>query len=139
MNVLIDTNVISELKRDRNADRRVMAWYEQNPVEQLFTSVIVLGEIRRGIELIARRDHLQAERLEHWYASFRKRFGRRVLSVDEPMMNLWAKISVPDMLPRHDGIIAATALVHGMALATRDTDSYRRVGLEVIDPWSTRF
>lgn len=135
MNVLVDTNVISELKRDRNADQHVMAWYEKTPVEWLFTSVVVLGELRRGIELIARRDHPQAAKLELWYVSLRAQLSDRVLTVDEPVMNVWARISVPDRLPTYDGLIAATALVHNMAVASRDVHAYRRVGLSVINPW----
>lgn len=67
--MLLDTNVVSELKRGRNADPRMVTWFSQMPIECVFTSVIVLGEIRRGIELVARRDKSQAEMLERWYAS----------------------------------------------------------------------
>lgn len=135
MNVLVDTNVISELKRGRNATPRVVAWFAALSPQNVFTSVIVLGEIRRGIELVARRDRPQAEALERWYASVRERLGQRVLAVDEPVMALWARISVPDMLPAYDGLIAATALAHGLIIATRNTQDYRRAGAQVINPW----
>lgn len=104
--------------------------------ERVYTSVVVLGEIQRGIGLIARRDQLQSIVLQRWYASMRKRLADRVLSVDERVMAMWAKISVPDMLPAYDGLIAATVLVHSLIVATRNTADYRRVGLEVIDPWT---
>lgn len=135
MNVLVDTNVVSELKRGRNANPRVAEWFSKLPTELVFTSVIVLGEVRRGIELIARRDKPQAEGLERWYASIRERLANRVLAVDEPIVTLWSRISVPNPLPAFDGLIAATALVHGMTVATRDARSYRRVGVDVFDPW----
>ncbi len=138
MNVLVDPNVISELKRGRNAAPRVVAWFATLLPENVFTSVIVLGEIRRGIELVARRDKPQAEALEQWYASVRERLGNRILVVDEPVMALWARISVPDMLPAYDGLIAATALAHGLVVATRNTGDYRRAGAQVIDPWQDR-
>jgi predicted nucleic acid-binding protein len=134
--VLVDTNVLSELKRGRNAAPNVVAWFIQIPSDQVFTSVVVLGEIRRGIELVARRDKAQAEALERWYAAMRQRFSDRVLVVDERVMTIWSRISVPDMLPAYDGLIAATALVQGMTVATRNTTDYRRVGIDVIDPWS---
>ena len=136
MKVLVDTNVFSELKRRRKAAAHVVAWFRQIPREELFTSVVVLGEILRGIELVARRDQRQAAELIRWYAEVRERLDDRVFAVDEAVMTIWSQISVPDMLPAYDGLIAATALVHGMMVATRNTTDYRRVGVEVVDPWS---
>jgi len=135
---LVDTNVVSELKRGRNAAPAVAAWFGAVPAEQIFTSVVVLGELRRGIELLARRDKPQAEKLERWYASMRQQLGTRVLPVDEPVMMMWSRISVPDPLPSYDGLIAATALVHDMTVATRNTADFRRVGVTAVDPWSDR-
>jgi toxin FitB len=136
VNYLVDTNVVSELKRGRNAAPSVMAWFAATAPERIFTSVIVLGEIRRGIELIARRDKPQAAILETWYASMREGLGDRILLVDEPVMVLWAKFSVPDALPAYDGLIAATALAHGLSVVTRDVSAFRTAGVEVINPWS---
>lgn len=138
MNVLVDTNVISELRRGRNAASRVITWFAAMPAENVFTSVIVLGEIRRGIELLARRDKPQAEALAQWYGTIRERLGDRVLVVDEPVMTLWAKITVPNILPAYDGLIAATALLHGLIVATRNAQDYRGTGVEVINPWRDR-
>jgi predicted nucleic acid-binding protein len=138
VSILVDTNVVSELKRGRNAAPAVTAWFAAVPAEQIFTSVVVLGEVRRGIELLARRDKAQAEMLERWYASMRQQLGTRVLPVDEPVMMMWSRISVPDPLPAYDGLIAATALVNSMTVATRNTADFRRVGVTVVDPWSDR-
>src|SRR5262245_28764278 len=129
---------MSELKRGRNADAAVATWFGAIPPERIFTSVIVLGEIRRGIELIARRDKPQAAFLERWYVDMRTRLEDRVLAIDEAVVTIWSKISVPDMLPAYDGLIAATALAHGMAIVTRNALDYRRVGVEVIDPWADK-
>jgi toxin FitB len=133
MNMLVDTNVVWELKRGRHARP---AWFSNIPGERVFTSVIVLGEVRRGIELVARRDKRQAELLERWYASIREHLSNRVLAVDEPVMMIWSKISVPHMLPAYDGLIAATALAHGMTVVTRNALDYQRAAVDVIDPWS---
>jgi predicted nucleic acid-binding protein len=135
VNVLADTNVISDLKRGHRAAPRVAAWFAALRPENVFTSVIVLGEIGRGIELLKRRDKPQGALLEQWYASVRQRLGNRVLPVDEPVMAIWARISVPDMLPAYDGLIAATAIAHGLAIATRDVRGYRSTGAKVINPW----
>jgi toxin FitB len=136
MNMLVDINVVWELKRGRHAHPRVVAWFSNIPGERVFTSVIVLGEVRRGIELVARRDKRQAELLERWYASIREHLANRVLAVDEPVMMIWSKISVPHMLPAYDGLIAATALAHGMTVVTRNALDYQRAAVDVIDPWS---
>jgi predicted nucleic acid-binding protein len=138
VNFLLDTNVISELNRGLNAAPKVAAWLATIAPERVYTSVIVLGEIRRGIELIARRDKSRAALLESWYASTRQHLGVRVLPIDESVMSIWAKISVPDMLPAYDGLIAATALVHGLTVATRNTTDYRHAGVPVINPWTSR-
>ncbi len=66
----------------------------------------------------------------------RERLGVRILPIDELIMTVWAKISVPDMLPAYDGLIAATALAHGLTVATRNTSDYRKAGVQVIDPWA---
>jgi toxin FitB len=138
VNFLVDTNVVSELRRGRNAAPSVVAWFAGVPAEQIFTSVVVLGEVRRGIELLTRRDKDQAQMLEQWYASMRRQLGTRVLPVDEPTMMMWSRISVPDPLPAYDGLIAATALIHDMTVATRNTSDFRRVGVTAVDPWSER-
>lgn len=135
MNVLLDTNVISEMKRGRHAAPRVAAWFAALAPQYVFTSVIVLGEIRRGIELVARRDKPQAEALERWYALMRERLGNRILAIDEPVMALWARISVPDMLPTYDGLIAATALAYDRIITMRNTEDFRRAGAQVVNPW----
>jgi hypothetical protein len=132
---LVDTNVVPELRRGRNAAPAVTAWFAAVPAEHIFTSVVVLGEVRRGIELLARRDKAQADLLELWYASMRQQLGTRVVPVDEPVMMMWSRISVPDPLPAYDGLIAATALVHDMTVATRNTADFRRVGVTAVDPW----
>lgn len=138
MNFLVDTNVISELRRGRNAESRVRKWFAAIAPENIFTSVIVLGEIRCGIELVSRRDKPQAEALEQWYDIVRERLGSRVLVVDEPVMTLWARMSAPDVLPAYDGLIAATALLHGLTVATRNTRDYRRAGVRVVNPWKQK-
>jgi len=81
---------------------------------------------------------MQADALAQWYGTIRERLGDRVLVVDEPVMTLWAKISVPNILPAYDALIAATALFHGLIVVTRNTQRYRRTGVAVLNPWRDR-
>jgi predicted nucleic acid-binding protein len=133
---LLDTNVISEIRKRDRADPNVARWVAHTPVEAIGTSVIVLAEIRRGIELKRRRDPEQAKSLDQWFAQMRTRLGDRVLPVDEPIAEAWALLSVPDPLPLIDGLLAATAKVHGLTLVTRNLADIAPTGVLLLDPFS---
>jgi hypothetical protein len=133
---LLDTNVISEIRKRERADTNVVRWVNRTPVEEIGTSVIVLAEIRRGIELKRRRDAAQAKLLDRWYAQMRTRLGDRVLPIDEPIAQAWATLSIPDPLPLIDGLLAATAKVHGLTLVTRNVADIARTGVPCQDPFS---
>jgi predicted nucleic acid-binding protein len=100
------------------------------------TSVIVLAEIRRGIELKRRRDLKQAESLDRWFAQMRTRLGDRVIPIDEPIAETWALLSVPDPLPLIDGLLAGTAKVHGLTFVARNVADLARTGVSRLDPFS---
>ena len=136
MKFLLDTNVISEIRKGERADSNVTRWVVRTPVEEIGTSVIVLAEIRRGIELKRRRDPEQAKSLDRWFAQMRARLGDRILPVDEPIADAWALLGIPDPLPLIDGLLAATAKVHGMTLVTRNVADLRRTGVTLLDPFS---
>lgn len=136
MKFLLDTNVISEIRKRERADTNVVRWVNRTPVEEIGTSVIVLAEIRRGIELKRRRDAAQAKLLDRWYAQMRTRLGDRVLPIDEPIAQAWATLSIPDPLPLIDGLLAATAKVHGLTLVTRNVADIARTGVPCQDPFS---
>jgi predicted nucleic acid-binding protein len=133
---LLDTNVISEIRKRERADPNVARWVARSPVKDIGTSVVVLGEIRRGIELKRRRDSKQAEHLDRWFAQMRTRLGDRVLPIDEPIAEAWALLSVPNPLPLIDGLLAATAKVHGLTLVTRNVTDIARTGVPALDPFS---
>ena len=136
MKFLLDTNVISEIRKRDRAHPSVARWVARTPVEEIGTSVIVLAEIRRGIELKRRSDAKQAESLDRWFAQMRTRLGDRVLPIDEPIAEAWAVLSVPNPLPLLDGLLAATAKVHGLTLVTRNVADIARTGISVLDPFS---
>ena len=135
MRFLLDTNIISELRKRDRAHPNVARWVALTPAEEIGTSVIVLAEIRRGIELKRRRDPEQARSLDRWFGQMRRRLGDRVLSVDGPIADAWAVLGIP--MPLIDGLLAATVKVHGLTLVTRKVDDFVRTSVSVVDPFST--
>lgn len=135
MKFLLDTNVISEIRKRDRAHPNVAKWVAQTPVKDIGTSVAVLAELRRGIELKRRNDPGQAEGLDRWFKQMRTRLSDRVLPIDEPIAEAWAYLDVPDQLPFVDGLLAATAKVHGLTLVTRNTADVVRTGVSVINPF----
>jgi hypothetical protein len=133
---LVDTNVISEIRKRDRAHPNVALWVTRTPVDEIGTSVLVLAEIRRGIELKRRKDPHQAAALDHWLAQVRTRLGDRVLPVDEPIAEAWALLSVPDPVPFIDGLLAATAKVHGLTLVTRNAAPLVRTRVSLLDPFA---
>jgi toxin FitB len=134
---LLDRNIISELRKRDRAHPNVARWVALTPTEEIGTSVIVMAEIRRGIELKRRRDPEQARSLDRWFGQMRTRLGDRVLPVDEPIADAWAVLGIPNPLPLIDGLLAATAKVHGLTLVTRNVNDFVRTGVSVVDPFST--
>ncbi|MDO8390416.1 MAG: type II toxin-antitoxin system VapC family toxin [Actinomycetota bacterium] len=135
MGFLLDTNVVSELrKRDRH-DARVRAWFDQHRDDEFWLSVLVVGELARGVQLIARRDAPAAEALRAWLDSVTTEFADRILPVTMPISLRWAALCVPDPLPVIDGLLAATALEHGLTLVTRNVADVARSGVPFVNPF----
>lgn len=136
MKFLLDTNVISEIRKRDRAHPNVKLWVTSTPVEDIGTSVLVLAEIRRGIELKRRGDPEQAASLDRWFLQMRIRLGARVLAIDEPVAEAWALLGIPDPLPLIDGLLAATAKVHGLILVTRNVADFAATGVSLLDPFA---
>ena len=134
MSWLLDTNIVSELRKGERANPGVRAWFAEAADESLFTSVLVVGELRRGIESIRRRDVPSALELERWLAGLTDGFADRILPVDREVAEQWGGLNVPDPVPTVDGLLAATALVHGLTLVTRNTRDVARTGVPLLDP-----
>lgn len=136
---LLDTNLISELRKARagKADENVTAWAAGVPVASLFVSVITLQELEIGILLAERRDPPQGLVLRTWLEDHvLPGFADRILPVDSAVARRSAALHVPDPRPVRDALIAATALVHGLTVVTRNVDDFRPTGVEVLDPWA---
>jgi predicted nucleic acid-binding protein len=133
---LLDTNVISELRKGSRCNPSVSAWFTAIPAEALYLSVLVVGEIRRGIENIRRRDPKSARRLEGWLKSLVSSHEDRILPVDRRVAEEWGRMNVPDPIPVLDGLMAATAKVHGLVLATRNVKDVARTRARTVNPFA---
>jgi predicted nucleic acid-binding protein len=135
---LLDTNILSELRKGTRASPEVAAWFEDVDDEALFTSVLVIGEIRRGIELARKTDSKKAKALEKWLATLVEHFNDRILAVDERVADRWGRLCVDQKLPDVDGLLAATALVHDFTLCTRNMADFARSGAKLLNPFLKR-
>jgi toxin FitB len=136
LSYLVDTNVVSELRKRERGHAGVVRWAASVNPQDLHTSVLVIGEIRRGIELKRRTDAAQAAALMLWLDKLRAGLGARVLPVDERVAEAWGRLGIPHPLPAVDGLIAATAIVYGLTVVTRNVNDLTRAGVAVLDPFS---
>jgi toxin FitB len=138
---LLDTNVISELRkvRARKADRNVAKWARAVAAGVLYLSAIVIKELEIGTLLAERSDPAAGKILRQWLdGHVLPGFADRILSVDTAVARRSAALHVPDPRPIRDGLIAATALVHGMTLVTRNTSDFVTMGVALVNPWDVR-
>jgi len=135
---LLDTNVISELRKAKagKADKNVIEWADNVSADSLYLSVITILELEIGIQLVARRDSTQGALLRTWLEDHVLRaFSGRILPVDLQVAQRCAKLHVPDPCADRDALIAATALVHGMSVITRNIAAFQATGVELLNPW----
>lgn len=137
MSFLLDTNVISEIRKP-NGDANVRAWMSGVPAGDLYLSVLVMGEIRRGIELLRRRDPARAAVYETWLTMLRQDYADRILPITAEVAEEWGRMNVPDPVPTVDGLLAATAKVRGWTLVTRNTADLARTGVRLVNPFEPR-
>jgi predicted nucleic acid-binding protein len=132
---LLDTNILSEFRKGSRCDVGVRCWFERAAAEDLFVSVLVLGEIRQGVERIRTRDRIQARTLEKWLHGLSIEFAERILPVDERVADQWGRLGWRQPAPALDALLAATALVHDMTVVSRDEDGFRNTGARVLNPF----
>ena len=136
---LLDTNVVSGLRRRDKAAPELLAWVNGVSSLDFWISVITVMEIELGAALVARRDPAQGDMLQRWIMNqVLPSFGERILPVDLTVARRCARLHVPDPRSERDALIGATAMVHGLTLVTRNVADFREMGISLIDPWSSR-
>jgi predicted nucleic acid-binding protein len=135
LSFLIDTNVISEVRKGARCDANVAAWYAAIEDDDLYLSVLVLGEIRRGIERARAGEPAKVRALEQWLSVVSRSFGNRILPVDQRVAEEWGRIRAKRSAPVIDALLAATARVYDLTLATRNTADVAGLGAEVVNPF----
>lgn len=133
---LLDTNVISEIRKQQRGDAGVLRWYGQVDTSSLFLSVMVTGEIRRGIEKAGVRDSAQARHLSDWLADVEKQYKGRILSVNADVADEWGKMTAIRVDHDVDCLLAATAKVHHLTLVTRNIKHVQNLGVTILNPFA---
>ena len=133
---LLDTDVVSELRKGSRADPGVIDFVDRHPADSFWLSVIVIGELHRGIELLRRRDPGAAELLEPWFLELVERYEERILPVSTAVALRWGRLGIPDPLPVADALIAATGLEHRLVVVSRNVDDIERSDVECLNPFT---
>ncbi len=135
MSFLIDTNIISEVRKGERCDPAVATWWSGVAEDDLWLSALVLGEIRKGVELARRRDPRKADALEAWLEDVVAGFGDRVLPVDTAVAEEWGRMNAVRPAPVIDALLAATAKANGLTLVTRNGADVAGLGVDVLNPF----
>lgn len=136
MAFLLDTVVLSELRKGPRCDERVMRWALATRRQRHCISVLSLGEIRKGIEILRRRNPPQTRVLELWLERLAADYESDILPVSDAIAERWGRMMAKQTLPAIDGLIAATAEVHGLAVATRNTADFAPSGVALVNPFA---
>lgn len=136
MKILLDTNVLSELRKGTRADPHVIDWHASVVDDEHYLSVLTIGEIRLGIERLTARDERKARALESWLRTVLRDYSDRVLPVDVALAEEWGRLMEPVTLPVIDALLAATAAVHGLTVATRNVRDIARTGVPTVNPFT---
>lgn len=131
----MDTNIVSELRKEARCDAGVTRWFDAAGDDDLFLSVLTLGEVRMGALGLARRNPEGAARVKAWVDALQAHYTGRILPVTLDIAETWARLSVPDRLAAVDGLLAARAIVHDLVLVTRNTRDVARTGVKLLNPF----
>jgi toxin FitB len=132
---LLDTNIVSEVRKGAACDLNVATWFAAVAAGDLYLSVLVLAELRKGIEQLRRREEGRASTLERWLADVDIGFAGRILPIDREIADCWGRMAATRPVPVIDGLLAATAKVHGLVLVTRNSRHVDGLGAETLNPF----
>lgn len=135
MSFLIDANVVSELARPK-PNGRVVAWSEAAGVASLYLSVLTIGEIAKGAAKLRQRNAAAADALYDWLVGLQRQYADRIIGIDVEVAQAWGRIASQRSVPVVDALLAATALVHGLTLVTRNERDVADLGVAVLNPWN---
>lgn len=135
MNYLIDTNVISEVRKGDRCDANAARWWGSISDADVYLSVLVLGEIRKGVERARQSDPAQARALEKWLTTVVESYAERILPVDQAVADEWGRMAAKRPVSTVDALLAATAKAHRMTLATRNVSDVADLGVDVVNPF----
>lgn len=136
MSLLLDTNVVSELRKGQRAHARLMEWFEGVAEADIHLSVMTVGEIRRGVELVRARDARQANSLDRWLTGLVAQHADRILAIDRNVAEEWGRLTARRTASVVDTLMAATALVHGLILVTRNVRDVAWTGVPWLNPFA---
>lgn len=136
---LLDTNVVSELRKQssQRCHPNVTSWADRVDLHTTYLSAITVMEIELGLQQIARRDRLQADGLQPWFDEVLALYEQRIVPIDTAVALKAAALHVPDPKPERDALIAASAMVHGFTVVTRNTADFEITGVALLNPWET--
>jgi hypothetical protein len=132
---LLDTNILSEIRKGRRCDPVVSRWAQPVDASNLWVSVIALGEIQNGVDRLAPRDPVTANHLENWLQNIHQRYANRILPVTLEIAGEWGRLNAVRPLPVADSLMAATANVHGLTFVTRDVKALAGSGVKLLNPF----
>jgi len=135
---LIDTNIISEVRKGRRCDPNVAAWYRGIRDDEVFLSALVIGEVRQGIERLRPRNPRHAHALELWLEELLQSFGDRILPIDGKVAQNWGRLNARRVFPVVDSLLAATAEAYGLTLITRNLKDLEGSGVRCMNPFEPR-
>lgn len=132
---LLDTNILSEIRKGKKADAKVRQWFHSIAGERAYISVLSLGEIRKGIELLKKRSPQRYAELEQWLNQIQELYEEDILPVSEDIADQWGRMTAQRTLPVIDELLAATAVVHRLTLATRNIRDFQGCGVRLFNPF----
>lgn len=138
MAFLLDTNVLSELRKGDRADRKVKAWAKENRRARTYVSVLSIGEIRKGIELLKAKDPQQCPSLERWLAHLKHHYQDDILPITMEIVERWGQLNARRPMPVIDSLIAASALEYRLTVVTRNTHDFIPTEVPVINPFQAQ-